>query len=327
MRSMTKETDLLIIGAGFSGLYLAKILLSLGYNKFFIVAPNKCTVSDKSYYNFRSRGVRQDSLKHSMISTGGRMNNFQLVNVMVNHIDDELTYLDSLTSLKPSFIGAQIVSPQSFLRELHSASKRHRISDEVDTIERKRGYFIVNSQHYTILSKRIVFCSGGNRANLSERFDDEKVEYDAFQLAYSIGCEIKMLQKMMYHPFYSKGVCIPSDDLAHFTIVDENGMGLSRTNELLRAHNAHHRFDEILQEFDKSRQCFAVKGNTRIPLEPQPHYRLGGIQINKHGQTSRPNVYALGECSFGMHGSGRIGGCALSEIIVMSRIIGTKLAA
>ncbi|NQU82690.1 MAG: FAD-binding protein [Parcubacteria group bacterium] len=320
-----QKTDTVIIGAGFSGLYLSKMLLSLDYDKFLIVAPDRRTASDKSYYNFRSRGVRQDSLKHSMVVTGKHENNFQLVNVMVNNIDDELTYLDSITRLKPSFMGAQIVHPQSFLIELKETSKNHRIYEEVESIKKKGNSFIVKVSGSDILSKRLVFCSGGNRADLSEAFNDEKVWSNAFELANSIGCETKMLDKVMLHPFYSKGVCIPSDNLVDFTVVDESGDELSKTNALLRAHNAHHRFDEILQEFG-SKRCFAVRGNKTIELTPQVHYRLGGVKINKHGQTNRRNVYALGECSFGMHGSDRIGGCALSEILVMARVIGTKLA-
>ncbi len=305
---------------------MAKILLSLGYDKFLVVAPNTKTVSDKSYYNFRSRGIRQDSLRYSMIRTGKGKNNFQLVNVMVNHIDDELTYLNRLAKLKPSFMGVQVIDPQSFLRQLKRCVRKYRIYGEVEKIEKKGGYFIIKALNHTIFSKKLVFCSGGNRADFSKSFSDEHVAHNALELAQSIGCETKLLSKIMYHPFYSKAVCIPSDSLADFTVVNEKGKVLTKTNKLLQAHNAHHCFEDILREFKQNGRCFAVKGSTKIELTPQPHYRLGGIQVNKHGQTSIKNVYALGECSSGMHGYGRIGGCALSEIIVMARVIGKKLA-
>ena len=75
----------------------------------------------------------------------------------------------------------------------------------------------------------------------------------------------------------------------------------------------------------KDQKCYAIKNNTKIPLDIEPHYTLGGIKINKNGQTNIKNIYALGECSFGMHGHGRIGGCSLSEIVVMSRIIAKRI--
>lgn len=85
-----KKTDVVIIGAGFSGLYLAHHLVAMGKRDFTIVAPDVQTVSDKSYFNIRTRGVKQTSLKESMNVASYGMSNKQLVNVFVNNIDDEL---------------------------------------------------------------------------------------------------------------------------------------------------------------------------------------------------------------------------------------------
>lgn len=322
----TINTDALIIGAGFSGLYLANVLLDLGYKNFVIVAPNQPTVSEQSYYDFRSRGVRQDSMKSSMLKAGKRKSNCQLVNVLVNGIDDELTYLNSFAKLKPSFIGAQVIDPQGLLRCLKNKTGDYRIHDEVISVEKQPGRFIAKTAKQTIISQRIVFCSGGNRAEFSKIFHKEKTRNNIFTIAQGLGCANLMLNKIMYHPFYSeKGVCLPSDSLADFKVVNEKGQELKKTNELLQAHNAHHCFDEILAEFKKNRHCFAVKDKIKMKLTPQPHYRLGGLKIDKAGRTNQRNIYALGECACGMHGLGRIGGCALSEIIVMARVIAQQL--
>ena len=322
----TINIDTLIVGAGFSGLYLANALLDLGYKSFIIVAPDKATISDKSYYDFRSRGVRQDSMKSSMLKAGKRKSNFQLVNVLVNSIDNELTYLNSFAKLKPSFIGAQVIDPKGLLQYLKNKTGNYRIYDEVTDIKKQSGHFIIKTSKQIIISKRIVFCSGGNRAEFSKVFNEEKTQNDIFAVARRLGCATMMLNKIMYHPFYSdKGVCLPSDSLGDFKVVNEKGQELKKTNELLRAHNAHHCFDEILAEFKKNRHCFAVKDKIKIKLIPQPHYRLGGIKIDRAGRTNQKNIYALGECACGMHGLGRIGGCALSEIIVMTRVIAQQL--
>ena len=318
--------ETLIVGAGFSGLYLANLLLDSGYKDFMIVAPNQATVSDKSYYDFRSRGVRQDSMKNSMLKAGKRKGNCQLVNTLVNGIDDELTYLDSFAKLKPSFIGAQVIDPKSLLQYLKNKTGDYRIYGEVAGIEKQFGYFAAKTVKQTVISQKIIFCSGGNRAEFSKIFNKEQTQNNIFTIARRLGCAITMLNKIMYHPFYSeKGVCLPSDSLADFKVVNEKGQALKKTNELLRAHNAHHCFDEILAEFQKNRSCFIVKDKIKIKLIPQPHYRLGGLKINKAGRTNQKNIYALGECACGMHGLGRIGGCALSEIIVMARVIARQL--
>jgi len=69
-KNQTKQTKILIIGAGFAGLYLSQILIDSNYNDFLIIAPNKKTVSDKSYYRIRSRGMRQDSFKKTILDVG-----------------------------------------------------------------------------------------------------------------------------------------------------------------------------------------------------------------------------------------------------------------
>ncbi|MDD5750527.1 MAG: FAD-binding protein [Candidatus Pacebacteria bacterium] len=325
MDKTIKQTDTVIVGAGFSGLYLASFLLSKGYDDFLIVAPKTKTVSEKSFFNFRSRGIRQNSLKSSMIETGKGKNNFQLVNVLVNNIDDELTHLDGLAKLKPSFMGVQVIDPAGLMKKLKESSKEHRLDEVAVKIAKEGNRFAIRTNAHVIKARQVVFCLGGQRDRFSKFFADEKVPVDGFGLAKSIGCKTRMLDKMMFHPFYAGAVCLPSDNLADFEIIDDQGRKLLLTNNLLKAHNAHHCFDEILAEFKKAKKIFALKGKTRIEITPQPHYLLGGIVINRRGRTSVRNVYALGECSFGMHGHGRIGGCALSEIIVMARVIADQL--
>ena len=325
MKNSIKKTDILIVGAGFAGLYLAYILLSEKRDKLLIVAPDKKTVSDKSYYNFRSSGRKQASLKVSMLKAGLGRCNSQLVDVFVNNIDNELSRLNRIIEMQPSYLGAKIVNPKALLKKLREKTESHRLHNEVVKIKKRKDDIIAETKNEIICCKKLIFCNGGNRFRFSGRFSDEKTSYDILKIARDAGCKTESLDKIMYHPFYSKGICIPSDDLSDFDIVDQNGKKLTDICYLLKAHNAHHCLDKICKEFNKTKQRFAVKGDKRIELEIEPHYTLGGIKINKHGQTNIKNIYALGECSFGMHGHGRIGGCALSEIIVMARVIANKI--
>lgn len=99
-----KTTNTVIVGAGFSGLYLAHHLIAKNIRDFLMVAPKMKTVSDKSYFNIRSRGVKQTSLKESMNLASYGTSNKQLVSNFVNNIDDELTYLSHLTKMEPSYL-------------------------------------------------------------------------------------------------------------------------------------------------------------------------------------------------------------------------------
>jgi len=64
---------------------------------------------------------------------------------------------------------------------------------------------------------------------------------------------------------------------------------------------------------------------TREPMEvgPTAHYIMGGIRVDSETQESRvKGLFAAGECAAGMHGSNRLGGNSLSDLLVFGRIAG-----
>jgi succinate dehydrogenase / fumarate reductase flavoprotein subunit len=69
---------------------------------------------------------------------------------------------------------------------------------------------------------------------------------------------------------------------------------------------------------------------TAEPMEigPTCHYVMGGIEVDADTELSAvPGLYAVGECSGGMHGSNRLGGNSLSDLLVFGRRAGEAAAA
>ncbi len=61
---------------------------------------------------------------------------------------------------------------------------------------------------------------------------------------------------------------------------------------------------------------------TKQPMEVGPtcHYVMGGVEVDADtGAATVPGLFAAGECSGGMHGSNRLGGNSLSDLLVFGR--------
>jgi succinate dehydrogenase / fumarate reductase, flavoprotein subunit len=68
---------------------------------------------------------------------------------------------------------------------------------------------------------------------------------------------------------------------------------------------------------------------TAEPMEVGPtcHYVMGGVEVDPETQQSKvPGLYAVGEVSGGMHGSNRLGGNSLSDLLVFGMRSGVSAA-
>ncbi|GAA4480554.1 fumarate reductase/succinate dehydrogenase flavoprotein subunit [Rhodococcus olei] len=85
-----------------------------------------------------------------------------------------------------------------------------------------------------------------------------------------------------------------------------------------RLPSMHHQFLE-LADVDITRE--------QMEVGPTCHYVMGGIEVDPDtGSSSVPGLFAAGECSGGMHGSNRLGGNSLSDLLVFGRRAGLGAA-
>jgi len=64
---------------------------------------------------------------------------------------------------------------------------------------------------------------------------------------------------------------------------------------------------------------------TKTPMEVGPtlHYIMGGVRVDADSaQSTVPGLFAAGEVAGGMHGSNRLGGNSLSDLLVFGRRAG-----
>jgi len=90
--------------------------------------------------------------------------------------------------------------------------------------------------------------------------------------------------------------------------------------------------EEILRKLPSMHHQFKELADvdiTKEPMEvgPTAHYVMGGVEVDPDtGAASVPGLFAVGEVSGGMHGSNRLGGNSLSDLIVFGRRAGLGAA-
>lgn len=60
-------------------------------------------------------------------------------------------------------------------------------------------------------------------------------------------------------------------------------------------------------------------------VSPTMHYQMGGIRVDKHGETGVPGLLAVGEVQAGLHGGNRLGSVALCEIFTFGALRGKEI--
>ncbi|MGN6722113.1 MAG: fumarate reductase/succinate dehydrogenase flavoprotein subunit [Marmoricola sp.] len=93
-----------------------------------------------------------------------------------------------------------------------------------------------------------------------------------------------------------------------------------RTPEFIRKRlpSMYHQFKE-LADVDITKEA--------MEIGPTCHYAMGGVEVDADTEQSLvPGLYSVGECSGGMHGSNRLGGNSLSDLIVFGKRAGESAA-
>ena len=75
-----------------------------------------------------------------------------------------------------------------------------------------------------------------------------------------------------------------------------------------------------------ARKCGQDAAQEPFLVYPTLHYQNGGVAIDRHGSTSVPGLYCVGEVAGGIHGRNRLMGNALLDILSMGRRAGAHAA-
>jgi len=188
---------------------------------------------------------------------------------------------------------------------------------------------------------------------------------DGLVLAYRLGAQLRELDSFQYHPTgiacprhlagsliseaaRSAGAKLINGEGERF--VDElkprdvvasailrecaQGRGISRDGQIgvfvdtptLEMHNPGILAKQLVAVSHLARKCGQDAAQEPFLAYPTLHYQNGGVTIDRHGSTSVPGLYCVGEVTGGIHGRNRLMGNALLDILSMGRRAGAHAA-
>ena len=86
---------------------------------------------------------------------------------------------------------------------------------------------------------------------------------------------------------------------------------------------------KLLEVWDICRDFAGINpAKDLVPVRPTQHYSMGGVRVNKDGQSyGLSGLFAVGEAAcWDMHGFNRLGGNSLAETLVSGRLVGRRVA-
>ncbi|MDR2465155.1 MAG: FAD-binding protein, partial [Streptococcaceae bacterium] len=172
----------------------------------------------------------------------------------------------------------------------------------------------------------VILATGGIGQLFTNTTNDETVSGDGLALCIEKEIEVQNLHFIQYHPTFFKSSCgngfliseavrgegarlvnqlghyfmetlHPMKDLAPRDIVarsilQEESFGNQVYLDITGVKHFSKRFPFIAEQLS-SLGNFIQEG--RIPVTPAQHFHMGGVKVNEVGQTSVPNLYAIGE--------------------------------
>jgi succinate dehydrogenase / fumarate reductase flavoprotein subunit len=92
-----------------------------------------------------------------------------------------------------------------------------------------------------------------------------------------------------------------------------------------------HRDAEFIRErlprmYERFQELGVDMAEEPVEVAPTAHYGMGGVAVDRYGETDVDSLFAIGETMAGVHGANRLGGNSLAETVAYGVVAGRRIA-
>ena len=208
-------------------------------------------------------------------------------------------------------------------------------------------------------SRAILLTAGGAGAIYRRNDNQRSILGDGYALALRSGLPLFDMEFVQFYPFVlaeprlSSFILLPPYP-KEIRLFNERGEDLfeklnigrdinravvtERDRVSIVLHQASQKGDvyfDLTQVSPEKWRCYPLNflKKSRFPfndraflVSPAVHFCMGGVEVDEHGRTALPGLFAAGEVTWGVHGANRMGGNALTECAVFGALAGRAAA-
>ena len=214
------------------------------------------------------------------------------------------------------------------------------------------GFDFRKGKTIAFLSKAVILANGGGGALYWRHDNPVRATGDGYALAFHAGCSLRDMEFVQFIPvgLAEPGkpaylIAPPLADMGRvINSLGEDILGKYQITEKPVAIRSRDSFSlAVFKEEMEGREVFIdlrslsekdwlqnslvrlqrdmlmkyLSGSLKpLRISPMCHFFMGGVAVDQNGRTGIAGLYAAGEIAGGLHGANRMGGNALSEIMV-----------
>lgn len=210
---------------------------------------------------------------------------------------------------------------------------------------------------HSIRAKHVILATGGIGQLYRQTSNSSVATGDGLSLAYHAGAVLEDLEFVQFHPTIftlngtSCGLISEAVRGEGATLVNQDGVRVMQDvhpllelaprdivarviewhwqkNDPIYLDARHiHRFEQKFPSIYANCMKYGINPlHEPLPVRPGAHFHMGGVQTNDVGETSIPNLYAIGEvASTGVHGANRLASNSLLEGLVFAERLARRL--